>query len=120
MKVIVVEQDLAMRTLVIKWLQDEGHDVRALGVADIAGGIDWQAELIVVDLVDLRGRASDRIREAHRRFPNAAIVGLSTELSRSLGPLSPVTRSLGVHHLLAKPLGRDELLQALAEVATAR
>jgi len=120
MRVVVVEQDVAMRTLIAEWLRADGNEVRMLGSADGARETDAQIDLAVIDLVDLRGSGANRVAEVRSRFPNAAVVGLSTELGRSLGPASPVTRSLGLHDLLAKPLSRGELLRAAASVVVSR
>jgi DNA-binding NtrC family response regulator len=114
MKVVVLEQDVAMRTLIAEWLRAGGNQVRELGSVDGARAVDEQIELAVIDLVDLRASAAARVREVRSRFPNAALVGMSTELGRSLGPNSPVTRALGLHDFLAKPCSREELLRAVA------
>jgi len=113
MKVVVVEQDVAMRTLIAEWLSAGGNDVRTLGAPDGARGVDEDVALAIVDLVDLRGSGAAHVRELQRHFPAAATIGMSTELSRPLGPQSELTRALHLQHLLPKPCSHDELMRAV-------
>jgi CheY-like chemotaxis protein len=118
LKVVVIEEDIAMRALIGEWLVGEGHDVRALSTVDAPrGGGDLSAQLVVVDLVNLRWQGAQAIHAVQLRFPQAKVIGMSTQVGRSLGANSETLRGLGLVRLLAKPCEREELLEALAEAS---
>ena len=119
LKVVVIEEDVAMRALIGEWLVGEGHDVRALSTVDSSrGGGDSSTQLVVVDLVNLRSQGAQAIDAVQRRFPQAKVIGMSTQVGRSLGGSSEMLRGLGLVRLLAKPCEREELLEAVAEACT--
>ena len=70
-------------------------------------------ELVIVNLRDLRTSGVHAARAIRSRFPEAAMIVVSTQLSRSLPGESPLARALGANCLIAKPLNRDELLAAV-------
>jgi len=113
--VIVIDEDEPLRALLVEWLVVAGHaDARAVAPgelgADLGGG--W-VELVVIDLPRKSPRVLlGRVRAA---WPDAGLLGLSTQVRASLPPASPVVRELGLVGLLAKPCSREELLAAVAE-----
>lgn len=121
-KIIVIEEDGAMRVLISEWLCSERHDVRSqslhgvfLDAADRE--IDASVDLVVLDLPQPRSTAGEtaRVVQAVRRaYPHSPIVGISTQAPRSLTSDSDVARALGLSRLLAKPCTREELLEAVA------
>ena len=114
--VVVIEEDSAMRTLICEWLLGEGYAVQALpaqGTASARGGSD--ADLVIVDVPDLRGGGADTVRAVRAGYPQAKLIGLSTRLGRSLHSDSNPARALGLRRLVAKPCARGELLQAVAD-----
>ncbi len=114
----VIEDDIAMRTLLSEWLSDEGHRVRArAGVGTSARG---DVDLVVVDLPDLPTRGAGTVRRVKLLHPGAAVIGLSTQLRHALAGDSRPARALGVDRLVAKPSTRGELLAAVADAAGAR
>lgn len=123
-KIMVIEEDSAMRMLISEWLAGEGHEVRSLPRHDAAPDLapDATVGLVVLDLPHPRSRSGDTARAlqaVRTACPRAAVIGISTQLARSLGPDSDVTRALGVNLLLSKPCTRDELLGAVAATLAA-
>jgi len=115
LRIIVIEEDGAMRLLISEWLASEGHEVRSLRRP--AAASDETVDLVILDLPSPRSRQGETervVRAVHAAYPSAAIVGISTRLGRSLGGNSDAARALGVSRLLAKPCSRDELLDAVA------
>jgi CheY-like chemotaxis protein len=118
LKVVVIEEDVAMRELIGEWLVGEGYDVRALSPVDASrGGADLCVELVILDLLNLRSQGAQAIGAVRLRFPAAKVIGMSTQVGRSLGANSETLRGLGLVRLLAKPCEREELLEALAEAS---
>lgn len=111
--VVVIEEDSAMRTLICEWLLGEGYAVQALPAQGASSGAD--ADLVIVDVPDLRGGGADTVRAVRAGYPRAALIGLSTRLGRSLHSDSNPARVLGLRRLVAKPCARGELLQAVAD-----
>jgi len=121
-KIIVIEEDGAMRVLISEWLRGERHDVRSrsphgisfdAAASESGGAVD----LVVLDLPQPRSTAGEtaRVVQAVRRaYPRSPIIGISTQAPRSLMSDSDVARALGVNRLLAKPCTREELLEAVA------
>src|SRR5260221_14526097 len=121
LKVVVIEEDIAMRALIGEWFASEGYQVRALSTIDASrGGSDLSAELVIVDLVNLRSQGAQAIGAVQLRFPRAKVIGMSTQVGRSLGANSETLRGLGLVRLLAKPCEREELLEAVAEASAVR
>jgi DNA-binding NtrC family response regulator len=121
LKVVVIEEDIAMRALFGEWLAGEGYEVRALPTVDASrGGDDLSAEMVIVDLVNLRSQGAQAIHAVHGRFPGAMVIGMSTQVGRSLAANSETLRGLGLVRLLAKPCEREELLEAVAAAAAVR
>ena len=114
-KIMVIEEDSAMRMLISEWLAGEGHEVRSPRRHDPAP--DDQVELVILDLPHPRapgpGTAA-ALQAVHAAYPHASVIGISTRLGRSLGRDSDIAQSLGVSRLLAKPCSREELLGAVA------
>jgi len=111
--VVVIEEDSAMRTLICEWLLGEGYAVRALPAQGASSSAD--ADLVIVDVPDLRGGGADTVRAVRAGYPRAALIGLSTRLGRSLHSDSNPALALGLRRLVAKPCARGELLQAVAD-----
>jgi DNA-binding NtrC family response regulator len=107
--VVVIEEDVAMRTLIREWLEAAGYQVRT--PAPNAGG---EVDLVVVDIPNLRVLGAQTVHDVRVRYPRAAVVGMSTQLGRSLPGDSAQAVALRVGRLMAKPLARDELLAAVA------
>ena len=114
-KIIVIEEDSAMRMLISEWLTGEGHEVRSLPRHDPAP--DDKVELVILDLPHPRAPGTgttEAVQAVHAAYPHSSVIGISTRLGRSLGGSSDVAQTLGVNRLLAKPCTREELLGAVA------
>jgi len=114
-KIMVIEEDSAMRMLISEWLAGEGHQVRSLPRYEPAPRA--AADLVILDLPHLRSRdpeSTRAVQAVHAAYPRASVIGISTRLGRSLGSESDAARALGVDRLLAKPCTREELLGAVA------
>ena len=103
-----------MRTLICEWLLDQGYAVQGLSVRSLPAQ-RARADLVIVDVPYFRARGADTVRAVRARYPNAALIGLSTQLGRSLRSDSGAARGLGLSRLVAKPCTREELLDAVAD-----
>ena len=121
-KIIVIEEDGAMRVLISEWLRSEGHDVRSPSPHGVSPDAvdredDALVDLVVLDLPHPRSTAGETARAVQAvrsAYPRSPIIGISTQAPRSLTSDSDVARALGVSRLLAKPCTREELLGAVA------
>jgi CheY-like chemotaxis protein len=111
LKIVVIEEDIAMRALFCEWLDAAGHQVVGTEVRTraVAPGI----ERVIVDLPNLPTQGAQAVRHVRSIYPEARIIGSSTQLSRSLPGDSAQARALAVSGLVAKPCTREELLAAV-------
>jgi len=109
-----------MRMLLCEWLTAEGHRVDSAPRHDTAREVlEDPVGLVVLDLPRPRTDAAataSLVRSVRNAFQHALVLGISTQLARSLGTGSEVGRVLGVEGLLAKPCTRQELLGAVTAV----
>lgn len=119
-KIMVIEEDSAMRMLLCEWLTADGHRVDSAPRHDTArDNLEDPAGLVVLDLPHPRTHAAVAaalVRNVRHAFPHAMVLGISTQLARSLGIGSEVASALGVEGLLAKPCTRQDLLGAVTAV----
>ena len=119
-KIMVIEEDSAMRMLLCEWLTAEGHRVDSAPRHDAIRAISAApVELVVLDLPHPRTDADATaalVRGVREAFGHALVLGISTQLARPLGDGSDVSRALGVKGLLPKPCTRRDLLGAVAAV----
>jgi DNA-binding response OmpR family regulator len=109
--IVVVEEDISMRTLFCEWLAEEGYSVR--GRADHRGPQVLDVDLVVVDLIDLPNQGAQTVREVKKNFPGAALVATSTRLNGPLTSDSVQARAIGVSGLVPKPCTKRQLLDAV-------
>jgi CheY-like chemotaxis protein len=111
LKVVLIEEDIAMQALIAEWLTQAGYGVEASRGGAAVPVAD--ADLLIVDVPKLR--ASDALG-VRAFYPGAPVIGLSAQLARSLPGSSDRAKSLGVAALLSKPCTASELLDAVAGV----
>lgn len=93
-----------MRQLLLRWLHDAGFRATAASAASLAG---QTFDLVIADLAD--PQAVDALLRGVRAAHAGPLILLSARLGR--GGTAPGLP--GVSAALAKPLARDELLQAV-------
>jgi len=108
----VIEDDPAMRALLLEWLADEGYRVQVrarVGVAAISG-----VAAVVVNLSNLSLQGAETIRHVKRLYPGAALIGLSTQVIEPLAADSRQAQAWGLDELVPKPCSRRVLVGAVA------
>jgi CheY-like chemotaxis protein len=106
-RVLVVDADPALLGLLQEWLAARGCTVEtAQGGRD---GID----LIVVDIPSPRQGCTDGLKSIAAAHPGTPILALSSSFFPGVDTTGPVARALGVAGVLAKPVTRGGLLDAL-------
>jgi len=117
-KVLVIDDDAAMRRLVVRALSAKGHEV-----AEAENGLDGleamergKPAVMITDILMPKTEGIETISKAKERFPETKIIAISGGgMSRNLMFLD-VARALGVDATLAKPFRPAELVEAVTKV----
>jgi DNA-binding response OmpR family regulator len=109
----VIENDPEMRALISEWLRTEGYGVHEISRIDDARARD--VDLVVVNLENLHLDGADYVQRVKKIYATAALIGMSTQVSRTLAAGSERARRLGLARLISKPCRSSELLSAVAD-----
>ena len=111
-RILVVDDDDAMREMVASLLQDEGFAAHGVGSADAA--LDWlqdeEADAVVSD-IRMPGRSGlDLVGELHALRPETPVI-----LMTAFGSIDSAVEAMraGAFDYITKPFKREELLLAL-------
>jgi len=121
-RILVIDDETDVRTVLVYELQAAGHEVRAAG--DGAEGLALQralpADVVVTDIYMPEKEGIETIRELKEEFPEVKIIAMSgggslrpTRRAFTAHDLAVVVRELRVGAVLQKPFTIQELLKAV-------
>jgi CheY-like chemotaxis protein len=118
-RVLLIEDDEAVRALLSEVLKEGGFEVVAAanGKEGIAIFEEQAIDLIVTDLFMPTLDGAETIIAIRRLRPDFKIIAISGG-RRIIGPehLQSVVRHMGVNHFLAKPFTGDQLLRMVTDL----
>ena len=117
-RIVIIEDDPLMRSLLAEWLTAEGY-----GVESIAGDNAQPSpsvDLVIVDVYMPRCLGVERLRSARRTYPGVPIIASSGQFRAGLDCAGPAAQALGVERVMAKPFSRETLLDAVRSVIRIR
>jgi len=116
LRVLVVDDEAAQRTILTDILRAEGHEVESAesgreGAARLRAG-EW--DLVVTDLRMPDGDGLELLREGRRLHEDLTII-----LMTAYGTVSSAVEAMksGAYDFLQKPFGKEELIQRVRRVA---
>jgi CheY-like chemotaxis protein len=114
-KILVIDDDSAMRRLVTRILSGENHEV--IEAANGKQGLDQFAahhpDVVVTDLLMPEQEGIETIRELRRIAPSLRIVAMSGGGTDNDLMFLGMAKALGADAVLAKPFRAEELLRAV-------
>lgn len=113
-RIVVIEDDLLMRSLLVEWLGAEGYRVDAFRSNDVQP--QERADLVILDVFMPRHCGTETLRMVRDAYPNVPIIAMSGRFGRGLRCAGSATHALGVAWCIPKPFDREALLQAVRGV----
>jgi two-component system, OmpR family, response regulator CpxR len=115
--ILVIDDDAAMRRLILRVLRDRGHELLEAengddGVALVQEG---RPDLIITDILMPQKEGIETIREVLDRAPGTKIIAISGGGTQNLMFLD-AAKAFGAHAALAKPFRPDELIETVNRV----
>lgn len=117
-RILVIDDDQQVRTLLWEILTDEGHEViEAInGVEGMRQFHEKPADLVITDLIMPEREGLETITMLRREFPNLAVIAISGGGRGGASDYLPIARMLGARKVIAKPFSAAEILQAVQEL----
>ena len=116
--ILVVDDDEQVLALIKIMLEREGYAVDAVGDGNLAVQVFDPARhvLVITDIVMPEKEGIETIMELRMRKPDLAVIAISG--GGRIGPEDYLAwvRRCGVRHTFAKPIAREDLLAAVAEL----
>ncbi|MEX3953317.1 response regulator [Paraburkholderia sp. EG287B] len=113
-RVLVMEDDMSMRTLLSLTFRGEGYDVLESTGASVPDFRLGPVDLAVVDISQPKAMDPERIALVRTVFPSVPVIAISGYFPTQAHAMSMLASRLGVERALAKPFKREALLQAAA------
>lgn len=110
-RVLLVDADPALQGLLEEWLAAHGCTVEAAQSAGHGGRDGF--DLIVVDIPSPRQGGTEGLKAVAEAHPQTPILALSSSFFPGVDATGAVARALGVQGVLAKPVTRGGLLDAI-------
>ena len=117
-RIVIIEDDPLMRSLLAEWLTAEGYGVES--VAGDKAQPSPSVDLVIVDVYMPRWLGVERLRSARRAYPGVPIIASSGQFRAGLDCAGPAAQALGVERVMAKPFSREALLDAVRSVIRIR
>jgi DNA-binding response OmpR family regulator len=112
--IVVYEEDDLMRSLLEEWLREAGHRVSA--PASREGACGPAADIVILSIYMPKHGGAHMVREVRAAHPGAAVIAISGQFRSGLSTVGATAQTLGVQQVIAKPLSRADLLEAVRAI----
>jgi DNA-binding response OmpR family regulator len=109
--IVVYEENDLMRALLKEWLSEVGYRVTALARAEASPAL--AADLVILSIYMPKHIGAQMVRRVRARHPGAPVIAISGQFRSDLCDIGGSARALGVEQVIAKPLSRANLLEAI-------
>ncbi len=112
--IVLYEENDLMRSLIAEWLSEAGYDVRAAVSQDAQR--TGPADLVLVSICMPKHAGMALVREVQAAHPRTPLIALSAQFRSGLSAIGATADALGVQRVIAKPLRREDLLNAVRSI----
>jgi DNA-binding response OmpR family regulator len=109
--IVIYEENDLMRALLTEWLSEAGYRVRADTPRE--GQCAGTADLVIVSVYMPKHAGARLVREILAAHPGTPIIAISGQFRSGLSANGAIAQTLGVQRVIAKPLSRAVLLEAV-------
>jgi DNA-binding response OmpR family regulator len=109
--IVLYEADLLMRTLLSEWLSEAGYRVHFPGEREMPS--DGRADLVIASVYMPKHAGVQYVRAIRSAHPSTPIIAISGQFRSGMSQGGAAARALGVQQVIAKPLVRADLLEAV-------
>jgi DNA-binding response OmpR family regulator len=109
--ILLYEDDDLMRALLKEWLSEAGYGVHAVTARE-AERTD-PADLMIVSVYMPKHAGTRLVRTIRAAHPDTPLIALSGQFRSGLSSGGATADALGVQQVIAKPLSREDLLEAV-------
>jgi DNA-binding response OmpR family regulator len=109
--IVIYEEDYLTRTLLRDWLSEAGYRVRGGTPSDPTR--DRSADLVIASVYMPKNTGMQSIRDIQEAHPGTPLIAISGQFRFGLPADGATAQSLGVQRVIAKPLIRRDLLDAV-------
>jgi DNA-binding response OmpR family regulator len=110
MDIVIYEEDDLTRALLRQWLTEAGYRVH-IGIS--CGAVDRAADLVIANVSMPKQAGVQCVRGIQAAHPNTPIIAISAQFRPGLSAAGAAAQTLGVQQVIAKPLVRTHLLEAV-------
>ena len=111
--VLIYEEDYLTRALLREWLSQAGYAVRVGVRGPRDATLDRPADLVIVNVYMPKDAGAQWVRDIQAAHPDTPIIAISGQFRSGLCAAGATAQALGVRQVIAKPLIRAELLEAV-------
>jgi DNA-binding response OmpR family regulator len=112
--IVIYEENDLMRALLQEWLGEAGYRVRAAEPDGMRH--EDAADLAIVSVYMPKHAGAQLVREIRAAHPGTPLIAISGQFRSGLSAVGATADALGVQQVLAKPLTRGELLEAVRAI----
>ena len=109
--IVIYEEDYLTRALLQEWLGQAGYRVRVGRAHD--ANLDRPADLVIVNVYMPKCAGAQWVRDIQAAHPDTPIIAISGQFRSGLSAGGATAQTLGVRQVIAKPLIRSDLLDAV-------
>jgi DNA-binding response OmpR family regulator len=111
MDIRIYEEDDLTRSLLEQWLGEAGYRVHV--GTPCANESQAQADLVIVNVSMPKQAGRQCIRDIRTAHPKTPLIAISAQFRSGLSASGATAQTLGVLKVIAKPLVRTDLLEAV-------
>jgi DNA-binding response OmpR family regulator len=109
--ILIYEEDYLTRALLQEWLSQAGYRVRVGRPHD--ADLDRPADLVILNVYMPKQAGAQWVRNIQAAHPDTPIIAISGQFRSGLRAGGATAQTLGVRQVIAKPLIRADLLEAV-------
>jgi len=112
--IVIYEENDLMRALLKEWLSEAGYRVREA----VPRGAEHAAkeDLVIASVYMPKQAGAQLVREVQAAHPGTPLIAISGQFCSGLSAAGTTAQMLGVQRVLAKPLSRSDLLEAVRAI----
>jgi len=112
--IAIYEENDLMRALLKEWLSDAGYRVREVAPHGVRRG--GTEDLVIASVYMPKHAGAQLVREVQAAHPGTPLIAISGQFCSGLSAAGTTAQMLGVQRVLAKPLTRGDLLEAVRAI----